>query len=751
MSQNQGKGKKNKGNKGGGSKQESTAQADTAVEVQNTDQKLTSSGKKQPVVAALPTQEKKDSKSVKTEPATKIRSQQQSQAQEKNQSPGPVSRAPYGYPTPGQQRPTGQDVMDQVFFVPPYDWERIRDNLDDKPEFKFDAIVIGTGFCGLGFVDKALKNDPFCKILMLERGPFFLPAHFQNLPLPYASTLGGLSETFPWTLSTKTAVVKPGEKDHFITYQHGMVPFFGGRSTLWSAWCPEPLENKEFNELDGWNPVVKADLQKYIPETKTLLAVIPADKIDEKEDASEKKADAELKKPAEKLRLNAKLQARATAVKSAMAKDPHKASPVGPVYDKLQEIVQGRLQQGLKKITGAQRTMAAPLAVDDLADNLLDFNKFSTPGPLLALVMKQKKLAEKKEEKALCTATLECKTKPLGAPLRILANCVVNRIIEQDGTATALDTSRGIIKIGDAKLILGAGTIPNATLVLNSFPNLVDNCRYAAHFITAIVARVPRACIEKDLKDKQKLGPLEMAAVYLGGASRAERKQVRGDGYTGQWHVQLTAIHDQDPTDDDAIALRRMPDVVATASPEQLKDSQEYVVFVCAVLGEADYSNKDNFVRKNNSADPTTNVLIQLVANDEDKKTWDSMDKATFEMLEKVLAEGSQVEYWSSPADGQPATWNTKRPDESERRVPGLVHESSTLHISEKDGDKGPDEGPVDTNYQLKGSSNVFVTGAALWPRSGSWNPTLAMTALARSLADKLVQKPAAEPEPLAN
>ena len=134
----------------------------------------------------------------------------------------------YGFPTAGPQAPTGSAVMDHVFFVSQSDWKQVREEDD------FDFIVIGSGFCALGFAQRALANNPRARILILERGPFFLPEHFQNLPLPYQSTIGGLSETFPWTLSNKT-ISQP-----FFQWQHGMVPFFGGRSTLWSAWCPRP-------------------------------------------------------------------------------------------------------------------------------------------------------------------------------------------------------------------------------------------------------------------------------------------------------------------------------------------------------------------------------------------------------------------------------------------------------------------------------------------------------------------------------
>ncbi len=35
---------------------------------------------------------------------------------------------------------------------------------------EFDDIVVGSGFCGLAYVDEALRLNPFRKILLLERG-----------------------------------------------------------------------------------------------------------------------------------------------------------------------------------------------------------------------------------------------------------------------------------------------------------------------------------------------------------------------------------------------------------------------------------------------------------------------------------------------------------------------------------------------------------------------------------------------------
>ena len=50
-------------------------------------------------------------------------------------------------------------------------------------------------------------------------------------------------------------------------------------------------------------------------------------------------------------------------------------------------------------------------------------------------------------------------------------------------------------------------------------------------------------------------------------------------------------------------------------------------------------------------------------------------------------------------------------------------------------------DAPVDSHYLLRGSQNVYVTGGALWPQGGSWNPTLTMVALSQHLADLLVKK----------
>jgi choline dehydrogenase-like flavoprotein len=547
--------------------------------------------------------------------------------------------------------------MDAAFFVSDTEWARVRD------EERFDFVVVGSGPCALAFAERALRNDPALRILILERGPFFLPEHFQNLPLPYQQTLGGLSETFPWTLSARTH----GQPAGRIQWQHGMVPFVGGRSIMWSSWCPRPLAT----EMEGWPAAAVEAAARNFADAERLLNVVPADRIDSGTEPSLLSSVASFR----------------------------------PVYGVMQQALQAMLASNAGRIETYTRSMPAPLAVGAGTQENLDFAKFSVPGPLLALAERQNRLA----------AT------GAGAPLRVVTECVVERILQQDGAATGLETSRGTVALADARLVLAMGTVPPATLLMNSFPSLTGpGSRLTAHFITSIVARVPRA----DYPFAGALAPMELAAIYMAGAAPDSGKQ---------YHVQLSVLSDPDPAANAERAARYMPDVVATASPEQLAGSQEHLVFVCAVLGELDHANDQNWIRRNSGDDPTTNITLQIAENPTDEDTWDVMDAGTLEMLAALSPQGpGRIEYWrGTPTHGG---WDSEPPPPVERRVPALVHEGSTLWL---DSDAGPD-GVVGTDYRPHGVENVFVTGGGLWPAAGSWNPTLTMVALAQDLADQV-------------
>ena len=218
----------------------------------------------------------------------------------------------HGYPVAGpQQSPTSAIAMKNVFFVDDDQWHAL------SASGEFDFIVVGSSFCGFSFVQRMLKNNPFAKILILERGDYFLPQHFQNLPLPFRNTLGGVSETFPWSITPKM------HNGQYIKWQHGQVPYLGGKSIMWSGWCPEPSNA----EMPGWPKEIMDTIHNYFEDATKLLNVISAKEIYKKENCS-----------------------------------PFTTNQ--PVYGVLQNEIEKSLKENQAKLTTVNRIMPAPLAVN---------------------------------------------------------------------------------------------------------------------------------------------------------------------------------------------------------------------------------------------------------------------------------------------------------------------------------------------------------------------------------------------------
>ena len=354
---------------------------------------------------------------------------------------------------------------------------------------------------------------------------------------------------------------------------------FWCRSTVWSGWCPEP----KGEEWDGWPTSTITAAKDNFEWAKKLLRVRPADEID--------KFGSDYKKiPAEELDVLRKYVNR-------------------PVYDKLQKVVQERLNRFVTNNTNdlynIYRTEPAPMAIESLDG--IDFQKYSIPGELLKLVSEQ---ATKEKENSACF------------PLDIVADCIVEQIINEsksdkpeESCAIALQTSRGVLPIGKAKLVLAMGTLPPTTLIQNSFPNLENvGKRFSAQFISSIIARVPIAYFE-GVEGKDKFSELELGACYVAGV----RKDEGVDNYKQQFHIQLSALVNKDPEKNSAKALRYMPDVVSTATMEQLKCSENHVVFVCAVLGELDAtSGRNTFLKNEQDNNLGTNSLLRVIESESD-------------------------------------------------------------------------------------------------------------------------------------
>ncbi|KAH7309732.1 hypothetical protein B0I35DRAFT_358770 [Stachybotrys elegans] len=559
----------------------------------------------------------------------------------------PAPANAYGFPVPGVQSPTATAVMASDYFVSEQTWGNILSH------GSFDYIVSGSGCTALAFIDKVYELDKNARVLCLERGGILLASHFQNLPLPFKMVLGGASETFPWTLSRKTFETKE------LKFCHGSCPFFGGRSTFWSAWSPQPKEAlmRDFPE----SMKATAKKESFWQEAKKLLNVTPASEIDD------------------------------------------------TVFGKLQTAIDKVLTDSVRSIHSADYVESAPLAVGRRSPtSTLRFNKFSVPGPLLGIYESQRHLAKTED----------------GAPLELAVNCSARSMSQSDdGIVRVLETSKGTLSWtgNDTKIILCAGAIPNATLLLNSFQSCRETVgkRITGHFLTHIAARCP----VKNIKNWTKGPSLQIAASYLAGKDPKSNLQ---------YHIQITALNSPNPEHDAEDAARECPDYAAAATLDQLKGSENHVVFVCATLGEFSDKNTENHVKLNKGLDPTCNVDLQFTLSQQDRNLWDVMDKATYDTI-KAMSGGSAtestIEYWDEASHA----WATKKPAVDTIRIPGIVHEASTCFVGSPE--KG---GSLDELYRPHGVKNVFVTGGALFPTAGSWNPTLTMCGYAQDLAHKL-------------
>jgi choline dehydrogenase-like flavoprotein len=548
-----------------------------------------------------------------------------------------------GYPVPGPQNTGADDVARHAFFASPAQWEQLRQQV-------FDFIVIGTGPTGVAFIEQALKNNPKTRILVLERGGFVLPVHYQMLPVSFQNVTGSPPTTYPWTRTAQMATTG------LQMFQAGYIPIVGGRSTYWSAWCPSPSPNL----MRDWpDELVKVTLKpNFWERARAFLNVTTMDRIDD------------------------------------------------GVYGNLQAQLGNRLRDNFRRfVPSAENAYPAPIAVASPDWQTVKFYKFSTVGGLLALHNAQQALAAKGQ----------------GSALPIVDHCIVERLIHDNaGTVTALATSRGDLAVSSAKVVLAMGTIPPATLLMNSLGEKLPNAgqRYTGHFMSHVTARVPRTAFRN-------LSSLELGALYLDGK----------DAQGLQYHVQVSAFASRDPARDEGTIAHEAPDAAAVASMQQLQGSEDHVVFVCATLGEVDEKNPNNWIRLNQGGDSTCNITLQLGLGETDQALWDTLDEATYQTIDAMVASEAKmplVEYWVDGSDGV-GRWQTSRPLRQQTRLNIIVHEASPLWMG-----LDPATSVVGLDYRPHGMSNVYVTGASIFPTSGSWNPTLTMCGFAQDLADRL-------------
>lgn len=161
------------------------------------------------------------------------------------------------------------EIMNTVFFMSDDEWNH------ERKETNNDFVIIGSSFCALAFVKRLLENNAKAKIIIIERGSYnflqHLPQNVVNIPHGFRNFVENKSKTVPWSFTTT-------REGKYIKQLAGTSNFFGGNSSFWSGWCPDPTNE----EMRDWPDEIQKSVHNYLPLAKTLLNVVQADKISEK-------------------------------------------------------------------------------------------------------------------------------------------------------------------------------------------------------------------------------------------------------------------------------------------------------------------------------------------------------------------------------------------------------------------------------------------------------------------------------------
>lgn len=384
-------------------------------------------------------------------------------------------------------------------------------------------------------------------------------------------------------------------------------------------------------------------------------------------------------------------------------------SDMGPAFSTFQPKLLERLVARLKDLphfrpSGSGKDLEIPLA-SRATKSQLGYRKFS-PAPLL--------LQDADE---------------FAGRFDLVTGCEVQQIRHVEGPgglkkASELVTSQGRLPLHDATLVLANGVVEPTGLLLKSFAGVLPDfagTNLGGHVASWFSVQVPRTGWT-DLGDT-----LQVGCTYLKGRVDGESKDDSRD-----FHIHLMGASNPHPESAVEDLYRLIPDSFDQEFLSQLSD-KDHIGFLVHCLGEWRSKPKDtqgSTVRY--TADAT---VLSLRPSAKEITFRDTMDEAAQALVKKVLDAGgdaSRIRYWHPGEKGRPGAWKKELPPGRKKDV--LVHESGTLWMGKDAGSS-----VTDLNCRLHTVSNVYVGGAATFPTSGSWNPTLAAVALGQRLADHLL------------
>jgi choline dehydrogenase-like flavoprotein len=384
-------------------------------------------------------------------------------------------------------------------------------------------------------------------------------------------------------------------------------------------------------------------------------------------------------------------------------------SDMGPEFSTFQPRLRQRLMEGLRHLEyflpySDAKALEVPLA-SRATTSTLQYRKFS---PVPVLLRDADEFVGSLDIVTGCEVEQIRHAKPSGKPR----------------TATELITTQGRLQLRGAALVLANGVIEPTGLLLDSFGEVLPDftgTNLGGHVASWFSARVPRRAWP-DLGNA-----LQVGCVYVKG-----RVPNADADHNRDFHIHLMGASNPHPKTAVADLYRLIPDSFDQEFLHELSD-RDHIGFLVHTLGEWRSKPKDRTGSWVGFDQGRTVLSIKPGPVDNDLRT--KMDRAAQQMVAKVLASGvreSEIDYWQPGAPGKKGQWVKTIPPERLKDV--LVHESGTLWMGESAADS-----VTDLDCRLHGVANVYVGGAATFPTSGSWNPTLTAVALAYRLADHLL------------
>ncbi|WP_048707914.1 GMC oxidoreductase [Microvirga massiliensis] len=545
--------------------------------------------------------------------------------------------------------------------------------------YPFDAVVIGAGMFGAYCAEKLYRfgAGQALRVLLIDAGAFLLPTHIQNLPQRLGGTIGGGPDI---STNRDTGFRNVIWRVPWISNEifPGLAYCIGGRSIFWGGWSPRMVKT----DLDNW-PKEVVDYLEGVGGAVGAYATV------EEEIGVKPSTDYIVKAS-----LYAALNTAFTAAK--------------PKVKVITEIGE------------------APLAVQGSppASGLFSFDKFSS-GPFLIDAIRHDVGTNGAAQGDLGRRIfLLPQTRVLH--LQRSGNAVTGLQLDVDGRAQTLQVPPG------CAVVLGNGTIEATRIALNDLG--VGDITFGSPRVGNLVAH-----LRSNITVRIKRSALGLPAVPTEIETTAFL--VRGEALGRRFHHQVIASSVVG-TNPEAVMWNMVPDIELLDNM-LANQNPEWVTIVFRGIGEMEGSRKlapepaMSWIDQSPETDDRSvrRAYVNLAPTDNDRKLWQALDKAAFDLADQIAMAPANIEYLT------PGGWVAQRPQPDAQgrgfwqdNIGSTHHEAGPLFMGD------PGKSITDLHGKFHGLDNVYVAGPAIFPTLGSANPSLAGLALARRTADAIVR-----------